>query len=109
MFRMVWVLGALLAPQLAFALPEATLRRSGFVVLWEGEAALGPCMTAQDHAWLDRYRFSCDVRPYGAIFHRGAAKLYARKVGEGSGARIEAFLCFAGRSDCVEGSLARRD
>jgi hypothetical protein len=109
MVRVVCVLAALLAPPVALALPEAALRRGGFVALWEGEAALGPCMSAADHAWLDRYRFSCDVRPYGAIFHRGAATLYARKVGEGSGARIEAFLCFAGRADCVEGSLARRD
>jgi hypothetical protein len=64
-------------------------------------------MDRSDHVVLDRYVFSCGVRPQGAVFGRGGARLMARLRGEGSSARLEAFLCFEGRGTCVEGALDR--
>ena len=107
--RILWtaLAGLALVASGVRAANERDLWFAGYVELWQGETALMRCVDQRDGVWLDRYRFSCGVRPYGPTFAAGPARLLVRRTN--GVALVSAWLCFESRPRCFEGSLTRRE
>lgn len=99
-------IGALATPVSADT--QAELESNGFVLVWEGYAAIQTCVHNKDTHILEQYLFVCDKYSYEYPYHYGDTALLARII-EYQGHRLmQSYLCLDREEDCIEGSLYRR-